>query len=103
MNLDEQDWEQSNIGRLQQLLKETEQWPNRGFEWYYWQRQLHLPLKTLAHSGPVTAAAFSPHGARIVTSSEDGVNWLRKLQRSCGGKKALLAVSQSASVTGRFR
>ena len=73
MNLAQQAWEQNNIGRLQQLLKETEQSPNRGFEWYYWQRQLHLPLKTLAHSGPVTAAAFSPDGARIVTTSEDGV------------------------------
>src|SRR5260370_41402870 len=73
MNLDEQDWEQSNIGRLQQLLKEPGQSPNCGFEWYYWQRQLHLPLKTLAHSGPVTAAAFSPNGASIVTTSEDGV------------------------------
>src|SRR6266404_463573 len=46
MSLAQQAWEQNNIGRVQQLLKETEQWPNRGFEWYYWQRQLHLPLKT---------------------------------------------------------
>jgi len=73
MSLAQQAWEQNNIGRVQQLLKETEQWPNRGFEWYYWQRQLHLPLKTFRHSGPVTAAAFSPDGARFVTTSEDGV------------------------------
>jgi len=26
----QQAWEQNNIGRMQQLLKETEQWPNRG-------------------------------------------------------------------------
>jgi len=72
MSLAQQAWEQNNIGRVQQLLKETERWPNHGFEWYYWQRQLHLPLKTLIHSSIVTAAAFSPDGSRIVTTSEDG-------------------------------
>ena len=73
MSLAQQAWDENNIGRLQQLLKETEQWPNRGFEWYYWQRQLHLPLRTLAHSSVVTAAAFSPDSSRMVTTSEDGL------------------------------
>ena len=73
MSLAQQAWEENNIGRLQQLLKETEQWPDRGFEWYYWQRQLHLPLKTFVHPSLATAGAFSPDGSRLVTTSEDGV------------------------------
>ncbi|PWU16546.1 MAG: hypothetical protein C5B50_13195, partial [Verrucomicrobia bacterium] len=73
MSLAQQAWEQNNIGRVQELLKATERWPNRGFEWYYWQRQLHLPLKTLLHPGPVTAGAFSPDNSRMVTTSEDGL------------------------------
>jgi serine/threonine protein kinase len=69
MGLAQQAWEENNIGRLQQLLKETEHWPNRGFEWYYWQRQLHLRLKTFVHPSVATAGAFSPDGSRIVTTS----------------------------------
>jgi WD40 repeat protein/tRNA A-37 threonylcarbamoyl transferase component Bud32 len=84
MSLAQQAWEQNNISRLQQLLKETEQWPNRGFEWYYWQRQLHLPLKTLVHSRPVTAAAFSPDSSRMVTTSEDG---LAQVWETASGRK----------------
>jgi WD40 repeat protein len=73
LSLAQQAWEENNIGRVQQLLKETESWPNRGFEWYYWQRQLHLPLKTFVHPSLATAGAFSHDGSRIVTSSQDGV------------------------------
>ncbi|HTL16472.1 MAG TPA: protein kinase [Patescibacteria group bacterium] len=73
MGLAQQAWDQNNVFRLQQLLKETEQWQDRGFEWYYWQRQLHLPLKTLVHSSNVTAAAFSPDSSRMVTTSEAGI------------------------------
>ncbi len=32
-------WEQNNVSRVKQLLKETATAPRRGFEWYYWQRQ----------------------------------------------------------------
>jgi WD40 repeat protein len=72
MNLAQQAWEQNNLGRLRQLLEETQDSPNRGFEWYYWQRQTHLPLKTLrGHLEDVTAVAFSPDGQRIVTGSWD--------------------------------
>ena len=31
-------WEQNNLGRVRQLLEETAASPQRGFEWYYWQR-----------------------------------------------------------------
>jgi len=72
MNLAQQSWEQNNIGRLRQLLKETQDSPYRGFEWYYWQPQTHLALKTLrGHRRGVYSAAFSPDGQRIVTGSWD--------------------------------
>jgi hypothetical protein len=72
MNLGQQAWEQNNVLSLRQLLDETKESPYRGFEWYYWQRQLHLELRTLrGHFGSVNSVAFSPDGQRIVTGSDD--------------------------------
>jgi eukaryotic-like serine/threonine-protein kinase len=70
MNLAQQAWEQNNISRLRQLLDETGEFPGRGFEWYYWQRQCHFELKTLhLEGGPL--GAISPDGQRIVTCGAD--------------------------------
>jgi WD40 repeat protein/serine/threonine protein kinase len=63
-------WEGNNIGRLRQLLDWTGWYPERGFEWYYWQEQAHLALKTLRGEG-VVSAVFSPDGERIVTGNTD--------------------------------
>jgi WD40 repeat protein/class 3 adenylate cyclase len=72
LNLAQQAWEQNNIDGLRQLLEETQASADRGFEWYYWQRQTHLALKTLrGHLEPVRSVAFSPDGQRIVTGSWD--------------------------------
>jgi WD40 repeat protein len=72
MNLAQQAWEQSNIGRLRQTLEDTRESPHRGFEWYFWQQQTHLAVKTLrGHLDYVFRAAFSPDGQRIVTGSWD--------------------------------
>ncbi len=72
MNLAGQAWEQNNVGRVRQLLEETAGYPGRGFEWYYWQRQTHLELRTLrGHSSRIESVAFSPDGQRIVTGSGD--------------------------------
>ena len=72
MNLAQQAWDQNNIGQLRQLLEETKDSPYRGFEWYYWQSQTHLALKTLrGHLDKVTSVAFSPDSQRIVTGSVD--------------------------------
>src|SRR5207248_3185512 len=71
MNLAQQAWEQNNIIRLRQLLEETQASTDRGFEWYYWQRQSHS-LKTLrGHLEAVYSVAFSPDGQRIITGSTD--------------------------------
>ena len=72
LNLAQQAWEQPNLGRVSQLLEETENSPYRGFEWYYWQRQTHLASMTLrGHFEAVISVAVSPDGQRIVTGSED--------------------------------
>jgi WD40 repeat protein/serine/threonine protein kinase len=72
MNVAQQAWDQNNIGRLRQLLKDTATDPERGFEWYYWQRQTHFEIQTLrGHSRVVSSVAFSTDGRRIVTGSWD--------------------------------
>ncbi len=73
MNLAQQAWDQSNIGLVDQLLEETKSFPDRGFEWYYWQRQNHLSLKTFRGNWVwVICAAFSPDSQRIFTAGWDG-------------------------------
>jgi WD40 repeat protein len=72
MNLAGAYWDQNNIREVRQLLEDTKDYPDRGFEWYYWQRQTHLEIKTIrGHSSRVLAVAFSPDGRRIVTASVD--------------------------------
>jgi tRNA A-37 threonylcarbamoyl transferase component Bud32 len=72
MSLAQQAWEQNNVARVRELLSDTGTYGDRGFEWYFWQRQTHLELKTLrGHSDEVHCAAFSPDGRRIVTTSPD--------------------------------
>jgi WD40 repeat protein/tRNA A-37 threonylcarbamoyl transferase component Bud32 len=65
--------EDNDVGHFRELLQETASNPARGFEWYYWQRQMHLDIRTLrGHSGGVRSVGFSPDGHRIVTGSLDG-------------------------------
>jgi eukaryotic-like serine/threonine-protein kinase len=73
MNLARQAWEDHDLARLRRLLENTAEYRDRGFEWYYWQRQAHLDLKTLrGHLGPVVDVSFSPDGERVLTASLDG-------------------------------
>jgi hypothetical protein len=72
MSLAQQAWDQGDIAWLRQLLEETHGSSDRGFEWYYWQKQSHLSLKTLrGHLQNVGLVAFTPDGQRIVTGSAD--------------------------------
>jgi len=72
MNLAQKAWQDDDLDRLRQLLEETQESPDRGFEWYYWQRQCHLAEKSFrGHASSVTSAAFFPDGQRIVTGSTD--------------------------------
>jgi WD40 repeat protein/serine/threonine protein kinase/class 3 adenylate cyclase len=71
MNLAQQAWEQNDIRKVRQLLQETATYPDRGFEWFYWQRQLHLELRTFRGYGSIVAGvAVSPDGLRIVAADD---------------------------------
>ncbi|MCF7975157.1 MAG: protein kinase [Phycisphaerae bacterium] len=75
MQMARMDWERGNISRLQKTLVETENYTDRGFEWYYWQRMCHLDMKTLrALDGPVYKAIYSPDGMSIASSSGNKVH-----------------------------
>jgi WD40 repeat protein len=78
MNLVQRYWEDYRGALLQEGL--AEQFPHqpgatdrRRFEWFYWRRKLrsgHVTFK--GHPAPVRSAAFSPDGARLASTSEDG-------------------------------
>ncbi len=72
MNLAQAAWEQNHVTLAKQLLEDTAAAPERGFEWYYWQRPMHQELKALrGHTGPILAVAYSSDGRQIVTASAD--------------------------------
>ncbi len=72
MNAVQGAWEQNHVSRVRDLLQEVATSPERGFEWYYWQRQMHLELQALrGHTEPILAVAYSPDGHQIVTGSGD--------------------------------
>ncbi|MCI0744603.1 MAG: protein kinase [Verrucomicrobia subdivision 3 bacterium] len=76
MNLVQRAWELNNLDRVRQLLQETATYPERDFEWYYWQGQTHLDRKTLrGHLKAILAVAVSPNGQRIITTSDDAKMW----------------------------
>ena len=89
-------WEQNNVVRVRELLEETATYPERGFEWHYWQRQTHLDLKTLrGHSDHIHSAAFSPDGQRIVTGSEDNT---AKVWEAASGQELLTLKGHRAAI-----
>jgi WD40 repeat protein/tRNA A-37 threonylcarbamoyl transferase component Bud32 len=86
--------EHKDIGRLRELLDETAAYPDRGFEWYYWQRQAHLDFLTLrGHRDWVVSVAYSPDGRRIATGSQDGT---AKLWDAVTGKELFTLSGQGS-------
>jgi WD40 repeat protein/tRNA A-37 threonylcarbamoyl transferase component Bud32 len=88
--------EADDVGNFRELLQETASYPTRGFEWYYWQRQLHLDTRTLrGHNGGVRSVGFSPDGHRIVTGSLDGT---AKLWETVSGKELVTFKGHRAGI-----
>jgi WD40 repeat protein len=87
MNLAAQAWEQDNLGRLGRLLEATADHPDRGFEWYYWQRLAHLELLTLlGHTAGIGSVSFSPDSQRLFTAD---LNQSVKVWDAASGKELL--------------
>jgi WD40 repeat protein/serine/threonine protein kinase len=73
INLMQQAWDTGQMGRLRELLAETEAYPDRGFEWYYWQRLCHLDERTfIGHRAGLLSVCWSPDGQRLATGGVDG-------------------------------
>jgi WD40 repeat protein/serine/threonine protein kinase len=88
--------EENDAVQCRDLLQETASNPARGFEWYYWQRQIHLDLRTFhGHSGGVLSVAFSPDGQRIVTGSLDGT---AKVWETASGKELVTFKGHRAGI-----
>jgi WD40 repeat protein len=60
-------WEQNNAELVGRMLRETEAAPYHGFEWFYWQRQIHLAATTLHFRSNIIALSVSPDGRRLVS------------------------------------
>jgi WD40 repeat protein/serine/threonine protein kinase len=97
VNLMQLAWDNSEMDRLHTLLAETEVYPHRGFEWYYWQRLCHLQLHTfIGHRAPLTSVAWSPDGKFLATGSADGT---AKIWPASGGRELLTLRGHSSGVT----
>jgi eukaryotic-like serine/threonine-protein kinase len=87
INLMQQAWDTGQMGRLHALLAETEAYPDRGFEWSYWQRLCHLEQRTfIGHRAGLLSVAWSPDGQRLATGSVDGT---ARVWQASGGRELL--------------
>jgi WD40 repeat protein/tRNA A-37 threonylcarbamoyl transferase component Bud32 len=78
INLVQREYEAGNIDHTRQLLEElvptrADEADLRQFEWHYWHLRTQQELRTLqGHADSVSSVAFSPDGARLVSSYPRG-------------------------------
>lgn len=73
MSAVEHAYELNDFARMRTLLADTARFPERGFEWSYWNKQTHRCLQSLlSHAGPIKSAAISPVDGALFTTDEAG-------------------------------
>jgi eukaryotic-like serine/threonine-protein kinase len=96
VNLMQPAWDAGQVGRLRELLGTTEAYPDRGFEWYYWQRLGHPERYTLVgHRADVRSISWSPDGRRLATASWDGT---AKVWDAADGREILTLAGNTGQV-----
>jgi WD40 repeat protein/tRNA A-37 threonylcarbamoyl transferase component Bud32 len=96
-NLMQPAWDNGQVGRLRALLTETEAYPDRGFEWYYWQRLCHPDQHTfIGHRSEVLSVSWSPDGTRLATGSED---LTAKVWDAAGGREMFTLKGHTSAVS----
>jgi hypothetical protein len=96
VNLMQPAWETGQLSRLRAMLAETEAYPDRAFEWSYWQRLCHLDQHTfIGHRSEVRSVSWSPDGTRLATGSLDGT---AKVWDAAGGRELLSLTGPAGEV-----
>ncbi len=96
VNLMRPAWDSGQMERLRSLLLDTEPYPDRGFEWYYFRRLSHLEQHSLVgHLAAVRSVSWSPDGTRLATASWDGT---AKVWDAAGGKELLTLKGHSSAL-----
>jgi WD40 repeat protein len=71
MNLVQREYEAHEYSRMQDLLNQTRNADDRGFEWRFWQGLCPLQHSINAHAGEVLCVAPAPDGNRFATGGAD--------------------------------
>jgi eukaryotic-like serine/threonine-protein kinase len=66
------DWEKGNYQRVRETLASLADYPDRSFEWFYWQHMAHLDtISVPTFSGGIRSFALSPDGHRMASVMKD--------------------------------
>jgi WD40 repeat protein len=104
MSLAYRELDKGNLGRVAELV--DEEFPDaskgdvRGWEYYYLWRLCHGEQARLQLDGPVRSCAFSPDGAHLATTGDDGVTRVwdvasREVRAELSGTESSLTLAYS--------
>ncbi len=85
MNLARRLWDLNEVDQLWDLLGQTASYAERGFEWYYWQRQLRQDRQTMrGYAGGLAAVGVARGGQQVLSCEQDQTVRVREL---AGGRE----------------
>jgi WD40 repeat protein/pyruvate/2-oxoglutarate dehydrogenase complex dihydrolipoamide acyltransferase (E2) component len=88
MNLAQQAWENNDPGRVEQILDMTQNDPNQGFEWGYWQHLCHPEQQRFTFpSESIKSVRYSADGKRLLILTD--ANKIRILDIASGKTRLL--------------